>query len=119
MFFDSFARLCDSVGKRPSRVADELGISRATVTQWKNKPDIVPNGVIQQKIAAYFNISLDELMGIAETKKAPAEAEAPTRENLRFALSGEVNGPLKEEQVDEVLEFARFIYERDKNKEKK
>lgn len=99
-------------------VADFLGVSQQAYANYENGKR-QPEYKILAILADYFNVSVDYLLGREEIKKAPAVAEAPTRENLRFALSGEVNGPLKEEQVDEVLEFARFIYERDKNKEKK
>ena len=36
MFYDKYRQLCKSVGKSPSAVAIELGISKGTVSTWKN-----------------------------------------------------------------------------------
>lgn len=35
MFYDVFEKLCTEKGIKPGRAADEIGISRATVTNWK------------------------------------------------------------------------------------
>lgn len=35
MFYDVFEKLCTEKGVKPGRAADEIGISRATVTNWK------------------------------------------------------------------------------------
>ena len=35
MFYDVFEKLCAQKGVNPGRAADEMGISRATVTNWK------------------------------------------------------------------------------------
>ena len=60
MFYDNFVRFCNSVNKSPSFVAGELGLSRATVSGWKNGK--IPTDANQMRIAEYFGISVDELM---------------------------------------------------------
>lgn len=54
MFYDVFLELCAKEGKRPSNVADELGIARSTVTHWKK--DTAPTDVTIAKLAAYFGV---------------------------------------------------------------
>ncbi len=54
MFYDIFLSLCASVGKRPSNVADELGIARSTVSHWKK--DSAPTDATIAKISAYFGV---------------------------------------------------------------
>ena len=37
MFYDKFVNLCASIGKKPTPVAQELGISKGTVASWKRR----------------------------------------------------------------------------------
>ena len=70
VFYDNYIRLCNSVNKAPSAVALEIGISKPTVNRWKNGS--VPTDATLVKIAEYFNVPVEYLLGEeAETKKAP------------------------------------------------
>ena len=60
MFWDNFYRLCQSVGKAPGQVAAELGFSNATATHWKK--GAAPRQKALEKIAAYFGITVQELL---------------------------------------------------------
>lgn len=73
MFYDVFEKLCTEKGIKPGRAADEIGISRATVTNWK-KNGYSPRRNILEKIAQYFSVSVDTLLdqSSSETQKAPA-----------------------------------------------
>ena len=62
-----------------------------------------------QKIATYFNVTTDYLLG-AETEKDPAGRGEVSEDDLKFALFG---GEATDKQLDEVRRFARFIKERD------
>lgn len=64
MFWKIFYDLCESVGKKPNPVASEIGISSATVTKWKNGTP--PGSKSLAKIAEYFNVSTDYLLGKAD-----------------------------------------------------
>ena len=111
MFYDIFISLCEKIGKKPGRVAEEIGINRATITQWKNKPDIIPNLKIQQKVADYFNVSLDFLSGRDDTKKGPPSGEPreqPDEEDFRYALSGELKD-LTDEEFQEIMNYIKFV----------
>lgn len=61
MFYDKYRQLCDSVGKSPSAVAVEIGISKGTVSTWKNLGR-TPQTAQLRKIADYFRVSLDYLL---------------------------------------------------------
>ncbi|MBR6242317.1 MAG: helix-turn-helix transcriptional regulator [Ruminococcus sp.] len=60
-FWETFYELCIKNNTRPNPVAKELGFSSAAVTQWKK--GTVPSSKSAAKIAAYFNISVDQLLG--------------------------------------------------------
>ena len=61
MFWDKFNSLCISIGKKPNPVGKEIGVSSATISKWK--AGATPNGEILVKIADYFNVSTDFLLG--------------------------------------------------------
>lgn len=58
MFYDVFLRLCAERNKRPSNVADELGISRSTVTHWKRGS--MPTNSTISRLAHYFGVDPHE-----------------------------------------------------------
>lgn len=62
MFFDQFKLLCDQKSLSPNRVAKELNISSGSVTAWK-KDGVVPNTKTLLKIADYFDVRVDYLLG--------------------------------------------------------
>lgn len=67
MFWDNFVVECAKKKKSPAAVAEELGFSNSMPTSWKN--GALPRMSSRKKIADYFGITVEELMG---TKKEPA-----------------------------------------------
>ena len=67
MFWDNFVNQCEKMEKSPTVVVEELGFKRSAVTSWKN--GALPQVKNRKKIADYFGITVEELMG---TKKEPA-----------------------------------------------
>lgn len=67
MFWDTFKLECEKSGKYPSNVAEELGFNKSAVTSWKK--GALPQIASRKRIADYFGITVEELMG---TKKEPA-----------------------------------------------
>lgn len=57
----------DGAGEKPAAVAEELVFSSSMPTSWKN--GALPRMSSRKKIADYFGITVEELMG---TKKEPA-----------------------------------------------
>ncbi len=61
MFFTIYASLCKQIGKSPTGVALELGISRSNVNYWRNGKQ--PNASVLNQLADYFDVSVDYLLG--------------------------------------------------------
>lgn len=61
-FIDIFISLCNEKGKSPNAIMHELGFSNSTYTQWK-KASNPPKEASLQKIAQYFGVTVDYLMG--------------------------------------------------------
>lgn len=70
MFYDKFVNLCASIGKKPTPVAQELGISKGTVASWKRRGND-PTDAYLVMIANYFGITVEELLKESENKKKP------------------------------------------------
>lgn len=65
MFFDVFQALCTKRGISCKRAAEEIGLSNSITTKWK-KTGATPGGDTLQKIAAYFGVTTDYLLGKEE-----------------------------------------------------
>ena len=72
MFYVNFVKLCNSVGKSPSSVAEEIGIKRSTVTRWKQGKSQTDANI--QKVADYFGVSVSDLTEDKEKSPAPEGA---------------------------------------------
>lgn len=62
MFYDTFDKLCAEKGVSNNKAASEMGLGNSTVTRWK-KSGSTPDGATLAKIARYFGVSMDYLVG--------------------------------------------------------
>lgn len=67
MFFDTFKKLCDDKGITPTKASVEIGFSKGSVSYWKKQwqqgKDAKPDSYTAAKIADYFGVSVDYLLG--------------------------------------------------------
>jgi transcriptional regulator with XRE-family HTH domain len=82
VFWNTFLDLCSERGVSPNAVAAELGKSSGSVTAWKN--GTVPRETTLRKIADYFGVSVDLLIGREENKIPSANAEGLSEEQARI-----------------------------------
>ena len=73
-FWDIFYRLCTENNTKPNPVAKELGFSSATCTQWKNGS--VPSSASLSKIADYFGVTTDYLLGNSPVRHGGMEIQS-------------------------------------------
>lgn len=72
MFWENFKKLCELRNETPNSVCKALGFSNATSTHWKYGAS--PKGKTLTKVADYFGVSVDSLLGDgspAVNKKPP------------------------------------------------
>ncbi len=114
MFYDTFAALCAEQNLTPSGAAAKIGFNRASVTVWKNN-GTAPKQELLVKIADFFHVSTDYLLGL-DTEKNPAAntGGSMSDEALKFALWGSSAG-ISDEDLADVRRYAEFIRERKKN----
>lgn len=95
MFWDRFYQLCIKHDTKPNPVAKSLGISSGVLTKWKSGG--TPNGETLAKIADYFGVTVDYLLGrdsFSIDHQALQNSVAKSTSNL-YALS------LKEHEIIE------------------
>lgn len=67
--------LRDEAGLSQGDIAEKFSVAQNTVSSWENgKRD--PDTDTVKKIAAFFDVSIDYLLGVSDIKKAPSEEDA-------------------------------------------
>jgi len=61
MFWDKLVELCKNHNLKPNQLGKEMNISSASFTKWKN--GAIPNAETLMRIADFFNVSVDYLLG--------------------------------------------------------
>ena len=109
--------LCQERGIRPGKLCADLEISRGTLTDLHKGRTQRLSAKNMEKIAAYFGVSTDYLLGTADTKKAPAEPgeRVISDAELKFALWGDC-AEIDDDDLDDVRRYAAFLRERKKGK---
>lgn len=108
MFYDVYCALCKGKGISLSRAAEEIGLSNSTVTKWK-KTGATPSGDTLSKVAAYFGVSVDDLIGDNQPGESAMQDEL-------MAFYGKVKDLLTEDDKDDIMVAMRAKAERNKKK---
>ena len=87
MFYDLYLRLCREKHISPTRAALEIGISKATPTTWK-KRGLTPQGETLGKIANYFGVTTDYLLGCAKESSESSTFSDDDIKNAFFSGTG-------------------------------
>lgn len=101
MFYDNFVALCASVNKTPAYVGRELGIDKSTISCWKARKT-KPSDVNAQKIADYFGVTVEELIGKG-IKKDPIPKDGAVSEPKQKLL--DLIDGLSDEQCEKLAGF--------------
>ncbi len=111
MFFDRFKALCDERGISVYRACTDIGLNRSAVAKWKSGGK--PNSSTAARLADYFGVTTDYLLGQSQERSA---GPRPVRdEDIKFALFGG-DGEITDAMYDEVKKFAAFIKQREAEK---
>jgi len=113
VFFNRFRELCDRKNVSVYRACTDIGLNRSAVAKWKNGGK--PNGSTAAKLAEYFGVSTDYLLGQSAQTTPGAMPRAVSDEEIKFALFGG-DGEITDAMFDEVKQFAAFIKKREAEK---
>lgn len=108
MFYDKFKQLCDSRGISCNKAALEIGLSNATPTKWK-KTGATPVGETLDRIAAYFDVTTDFLLGKEKTPTVSGERNILDEVDVGFY--GEYK-ELSEDDKETVRDMVRLMRQR-------
>ncbi len=101
LFYDIFAQQCLQKGVSRNKACIDCGISRTSVAKWKK--GATPNGATLSKLAAYFGVTADALLGGGSSAK-PAITDADLKQAL-FASGIAAPDAL----LDEVKRYAAYL----------
>lgn len=109
MFKQRFIRLCNERGVSPSAACSAIGLSNATFSCWTDES--VPRKATLMRIADYFGVSTDYLLGNVEMDLqhfAEKEKEPPMLEWL------DKLDDMTPDELAEVEQFVDFVLSRKK-----
>lgn len=101
MYWEPFDNLCKDNHVSYAEVARQTDISKATISAWK-KGEYTPKADKLQKIAAYFNVSMDYFFDI---KGISQKADAAQAEKQKLIALIERLDPKRYESVKRYMEF--------------
>ena len=96
------------------QLAKILGVERSSVGKYET--GTLPSMEILTRIATYFGVSVDYLLGREDTPSNKTE-HTPTDDDIKVALFGG-DGEVTDEMWDEVKRFAEFVKSKQKKGEK-
>lgn len=67
--YSSIQELCEQAGVKPGKMCNEIGISRSILTDLKTGRKKSINTDTAQKIADYFGVSVDRVLGTEQKEK--------------------------------------------------
>ena len=111
ILYERLFALCQERGITAYRMCKDTGVQPSVMTDLKMGRRQTVKAETAAKIAAYFGVSVDYLLG-NEEKEKPTAVKAVSDEELKFSLFGDATVP--DEDFEDVKRFAEFI----KNKKK-
>lgn len=101
--YESIEALCNQRGIRPGRLCNDLGLSRGLITDLKMGRKKSVTAETAQKIAAYFGITVGQLLGQSDSTDILDEVDV--------AFYGDYK-ELSEEEKKAVRDMVRLMRER-------
>lgn len=111
VFLKNVLQLLGKANISKNKLLTDLKLGKNSFVNWESRGTI-PNGETLSKIADYFGVTVDYLLGTE-----PKPSTAVTDDDLKFALFNGAEG-ITDEMFDEVKAFAEFVKNREENKRK-
>lgn len=115
MFWDIYLYECNKNGEKPHGVLKKLNISTGAPAHWKK--GTAPSGDILNKIAEYFNVSIEYLMGEADVSVIVNEKKSLFKKMFSLPqrwISLRSGSGITDKKIIEITEYVncdnRFIY---------
>ena len=125
-FYTIFEELCKEKGVTPAQVREDIGISQSTMASWKSR-GLTPRYDTARKLADYFGVTADHLLGMDELWRIPKD---DTEAKLEYLRKGAKEFPpppearvsafmmlMNEEGQEKVATYAEDIFPRYRRQE--
>lgn len=113
MFYQRIEKLCLEKGISVTAFGAKIGVSGASVSDWKNKNARPRNSTIA-KAAQYFEVPVEYLTGETDDRNPQGNASnAPTENDIKVALFGG-EGEVTDEMWEEAKRYAEYLKERNR-----
>lgn len=124
MFPERLKSLRNQKGVTQDEVANALGVSRATVAGYESGKKREPDYETLRKIADYFSVSTDYLLGRTDDPTPPSDEHLTPEEYDRrvvaaLSRSDGYGEPLTKEEIDDILKYIRWTREKHRMKKEK
>lgn len=110
--FDRLKKLCDEQGISVNKLEEKIGLGKNTLYSWKKK---IPTGSNLTKVADYFDVSTDYLLGRTDKKRyydlSEKDEKEVDKELERILNSAESNFGLAAFDGREIDEMDKEDYE--------
>lgn len=100
-FFEKYTKLCKERGMSANGVAKEIGLPSSSVTYWKRGS--LPQQRTLERVAEYFGVTTDYLLGYTDEKEKPVSARAE--------LDKLIDGMGREELIDFIAKATEKLRE--------
>lgn len=108
-FIDRLNELIREKGINNKKLLDDLKLGKNSIINWTQRGN-VPNGETLKRIADYFNVSIDYLLGKTSMKKSAIETDNGLSENGIKLLN--MFKDLSPEAQVKVVELAELLKQR-------
>ncbi|MGX7108321.1 helix-turn-helix domain-containing protein [Facklamia miroungae] len=95
---DRIKTLCDSKLITFAELERKIGISNGQLRRWD---DVSPKTENVQKVADYFNVSIDYLLGRTDNPNI--------QDDDNFLLAAHIDGDFTEEEMEDIKDYIEFI----------
>ncbi len=113
MFGDILKKLREQSGVSQKKLAEEIHVSQQTVGSWEVNRT-TPNPDLMNRVADYFNVSLDYLLGRETTNSSK---EKTRRVGVKIPVLGYVPAGIPFEAVEDILDYEEISPEMARNGE--
>lgn len=108
MFKKIFIDLCNKKGVAPTKACTDNGLSNAAFSKWTDES--VPRRATLQRMADYFGVSVDLLLGKTEQKeKSTAEAVDNDTDMQLLEEAERIMNALSPARQEEAMRYLRYL----------
>lgn len=107
-FLERLEELLQQKNMTTNRMCTELKIGKNSMVNWRERGNL-PNGETLQKMADYFDVSVDYLLGRSDERNLITKHAASTVDDTQY-------DDLPEEAIQEMETFRQFLKEKYKKK---